>query len=71
MALANGSVRDVRSGQERLKQPNPPIGHPLAFSADGQLVAAMADGEHWNAVAVYEVLTGRPLVRVRGGGQLV
>ncbi|MGH7225880.1 MAG: WD40 repeat domain-containing protein, partial [Gemmataceae bacterium] len=64
MALGNGSVRDARSGQERLKQPKPPLSHPLAFSADGRLVAAMADREHWNAVAVYELLTGRPLVRV-------
>jgi hypothetical protein len=64
VAVADGSVRDVRSGKERLKQPNPPLSHPFAFSADGRLVAAMADRQHWNAIAVYELLTGRPLLRV-------
>ncbi|HEY7424825.1 MAG TPA: PQQ-binding-like beta-propeller repeat protein [Gemmataceae bacterium] len=65
VALAHGSVRDVASGKECLKQPNPPLSYPCVFSADGRLVAAMADREHWNALAVYELLTGRLLLRVQ------
>jgi WD40 repeat protein len=64
VALADGSVRDAQSGRARLKQPNPPLSYPIAFSADSRLVAAVADRAHWNALAVYELLTGRPLVRV-------
>jgi WD40 repeat protein len=63
VALPDGRVRDARSGKERLIQPNPSLSYRFAFSADSRLVAAMANREG-NAAAVYEVLTGRPLVRV-------
>jgi WD40 repeat protein len=61
MALGDGSIRDVASGRERLKRPEPSLRFPFAFSADSRLMAAaMAD----HTFAVYELLTGRPLLRV-------
>jgi WD40 repeat protein len=64
VALAEGTVRDVASGELRPQASPWLLSYPCAFSADGRLLAAVADRENWNAVAVHEVLTGRPIVRM-------
>jgi WD40 repeat protein len=65
VALAMGSIRDVASGKDRPQKADWFLSYPCAFSADSRLLAGVVGGrERWNGIAVHELLTGRPLVRV-------
>ncbi|HEY7156135.1 MAG TPA: PQQ-binding-like beta-propeller repeat protein [Gemmataceae bacterium] len=65
VALAIGSIRDVASGRNRPQKADWFLSYPCAFSADSRLLAGVVGGrEQWNGIAVHELLTGRPLMRV-------
>ncbi|MHB1422356.1 MAG: WD40 repeat domain-containing protein [Gemmataceae bacterium] len=65
VALENGGLRDVASGEDRLKE-GQRLSHPFAFSADSRLVAAadLRSQDHWDTIAIHELLTGRRLIRL-------
>jgi RNA polymerase sigma factor (sigma-70 family) len=78
LALPGGSLRNADTGEERLRLAvnGKQLGTPVAFSADGALVAAgvwqeiihpKLHGQEMVGVQVWEVTTGLPVVRLPTG----